>query len=166
MKLLLLSGPIKREGWYTLDANPAFKADYVRPVPPLNMAPESLDEVELIHGISVFHKWEAEQLLRELYVALVPGGKLILEQPNIQFAAEVLAGTRPPIVGTDPGQSDMWVIYGDPGPREPLHCNKWGWTPKTLTDALVEAGFSAEGITEKPAQSHVPGRDFRIEVVK
>ncbi len=166
MKLLLLSGAIRREGWRTLDADPAHHADYVRSIPPLNMPPESCEEIELCHGISHFFQWEAAQLLREAHAALISGGRLILEQPNLLFAAEVLTGARPRIPGTVEGQCDMWPIYGDPTRQETLYGHKWGWSPETLTRALVEAGFAARNIWQTAALTHVPGRDFRIEAVK
>lgn len=164
-KLLLCAGPDKPEGYVSLDANPENNPHIVATVPPLPTAVKMFhwDLVELIHGIEHFHLWEAEQLLREIYECLAPEGVLVLEQPNIEFAAEVLLGRRAPITPTPEG-SDMWAFYGDPSHRNPLMGHHWGWTPTTLTKALRKAGF--EKITVVPAHYHYRERDFRVEAVK
>lgn len=164
MKLLLLSGKTRRTGWVTLDGDPQVRPDIVRMLPPLALPLGSCQEIELCHGIGHFYKWEAEALLKEMYVALSPHGILTLEQPNLQWAAEVLAGVREAPAGLAPGQADMWPIYGDPNHRNPLHSIKWGWTPQTLKEALLAAGF--QKVELQRAQHHVPERDFRIQAHK
>lgn len=166
MRLILLSGRMHRSGWKTLDANPVNKADFTRTIPPLDIPDSSCEEIELCHGIGHFYKWDAEKLLKEIYTALVPGGRLTLEQPNLLYAAKVLTGLIKPGTGTAPGQCDMWALYGDPNHRDPLHGIRWGWTVETLTEALVAAGFRREQVKEYPARFHMPERDFRLEAVK
>lgn len=166
MRLLLLAGDMRRPGWKTLDANPVCGPDILRTLPPLAVEAGSCEEIELCHGIGHFFKWEAEALLHEIYLALAPGGMLTLEQPNLMYAARVLVGLEDPIPGTVPGQCDMWPLYGDPNHKDQLHGIKWGWTPETLTDALVVAGFKREWVRGAEARYHLPVRDFRLEAVK
>lgn len=166
MKLLLLSGPDKRPGWTTLDANPVHRPDIVRTLPPLALETSSCEKIELSHGIGHFYLWEAKSLLKEMHLALTPNGTLILEQPNLLYAAQVLTGLKEPVEGAAEGQCDMWPLYGDPNHRDPLHGIKWGWTPETLIEALVEAGFERGLISCVPAKYHMPERDFRLEAVK
>lgn len=146
LKLILCSGPTRREGWKTLDANPANAADYVAFVPPLpsEVMLKKWEEIELIHGITSFYPWEAETLLREIKQALAPGGKLVLEQPDFRLCAE----------------SVEW-LFGDPSPREPLHLNRWAYSPNSLETLLRQVGF--EHCRQMEAQHHMPSRDFRIE---
>ncbi len=133
-----------REGWKTLDCKPG--ADYVALVPPLprEVRSQQWDEIELIHGIGQLYPWDGEALLKEIRAILKPDGVLILEQPNF-----VIASSEP-----------EWT-YGDPGPRDPLHMVKWGYSPQSLCELLSFCGFTRQEL--KPAQYHVPARDFRIE---
>lgn len=147
MRLLLCSGSMIREGWKTLDA--AGDVDFLCSIPPLPPLEESLDEAELIHGIASFQPWEAKQLLEDVYSALNPGGKLTLEQPDLR----VVCGIGRP----------QW-IWGDPVPQNPMHMNKWGYTPCSLSALLQDVGFTR--IRVLPAQYHIPERDFRIEAIK
>ena len=163
MKLLLCSGPGEINGeWVRLDADPLCTPDILATIPPLpfKVLWEGWDEIALIHGIEHFYLWDAEELLRECRAALNQGGKMILEQPNILFAAHVLIGDIAPLTGTV-GQSDMWPLYGDPTHRNPLFCHRWGWTPKSLTAALKKAGFGL--VVETEPQTHLKERDFRLE---
>ncbi len=141
----------RREGWKTLDCKPG--ADYVALVPPLprEVRNQMWDEIELIHGIGQLYPWDGEALLKEIRTILKPDGVLILEQPDMSVAAAQVTSFRP---------KAEW-IYGDPGPRDPLHMVKWGYSPQSLSELLSFCGFTRQEL--KPAQYHVPARDFRIE---
>lgn len=162
-KLLLLAGASKPDGWVTLDANEKYKADITATVPPLpRMVQDTCwDEIALYHGIEHLYEWEAQWLLHECRQCLAPSGRLVLEQPNILFAAQVLLRLREPLPGTMPGQCDMWPLYGDPTHRDPGYVHRWGWTPSTLATACLTAGFSRVEVL--PATAHWPERDFRVE---
>lgn len=169
-RLILCSGPYVCEGFKTLDANPEFKPDYCVLLPPLprEMRNGRWDEIYLIHGIEHFAIWEAVELLPQIHEALVPGGLLVLEQPNLEVAAKVFLGLMPPMTA-DPLASGIKAIYGDPRFGNPLMGHKWGWTPSSLTGALIDAGFSSERIKVGEALSRkgfADGRDFRIEATK
>lgn len=149
MRLMLCCGRYGgREGWKTLDA--VHPADFRCSIPPLpDAAKVDLEEVELIHGIGSFYPWLAEALLREIYEALLPGGRLVLEQPDFDVVCR---------------NHDLMGIYGDPALKEQLHMNKWCHTPNSLRQLLLLVGFT--NIEHKPAQHHNPARDFRMEAVK
>lgn len=146
MRLMLCPGRHgTREGWKTLDA--VHPADFQCSIPPLPAAAKvDLEEVELIHGIGSFYPWEAEALLREIYDALRPRGRLVLEQPDFDVVCR---------------KQDLMGIYGDPSLKEQLHMNRWAYTPHSLRQLLRSVGF--ENIEHKPAQHHDPMRDFRME---
>lgn len=150
-KLLLLAGGVHRKGWHTLDMKG--HVDFLATVPPLpkDVIRHQWDVIELTHGIASFYPWEAAMLLRDIYDALAPGGLAIFEQPNL---VECIRSGR------------VEWIYGDPSLSEPEHMVKWAYTPATLTEALVIAGFPLGNIECLPAQYHVPARDFRIEARK
>ena len=142
---MLCAGVTRRAGWKTLDASPERGADYIATIPPL---PEEVkatkwDEIDWIHGIAALYPWQAEEALREIRGVLAPDGKLVLEQPDLSRCSTV-----------------EW-IFGDPTSRDPLHMNRWGYTPISLTGLLLRLGFGR--IEVLPAQHHHPERDFRVE---
>jgi hypothetical protein len=144
---MLCAGLARREGWKTLDANPAYAPDYLASIPPLPdvVRAELWQEIEWIHGITSLYPWDAATLLEEIRAVLVPGGKLVLEQPDLAKADRT-----------------EWM-FGDPSLRNPLHMNRWGYTPYSLAAALEQAGYPSIEIL--PAQHHLPARDFRIEAM-
>lgn len=175
---MICSGPVKREGWKTLDCNPVHHPDFLAMIPPFPDEVKAIqwDEIEWIHGITSLHPWDAEQALRELHSILRPpdsqdmrehlkrhflvygsvtippiraGGKLVLEQPDLMRC--------------DPIEHPEW-IFGDLSLRNPLHMNKWAYTERSLKAVLSTAGFSRVEIL--PAQHHLPERDFRAEAFR
>lgn len=146
----------RRPGWTTLDANPQVDPDILATLPPIPDEVRGAEAFELIHVFEHFFLWEAHELLKQFREFLSPGGVLILELPNLQSAIDTLSGK----IDRPIGQWAMWVLYGDPGHKNPLMSHKWAWTPRTLTAALTAAGF-ADIKRERP-KHHVPDRDFRL----
>lgn len=122
------------------------------------------DEVMAIHLLEHFYVWEAYDALREWWRLLRPGGRLVLELPDLEKCCRnILNGVREKA----PGQLGMWGLYGDPRLENPLMCHRWAWTPKSLKSALGEVGFVSVA-TERP-QFHPAGkvlRDMRLVAVK
>lgn len=167
-RLSLCSGRSRKPGWKTLDANPRSGADFIATLPdfPEEVHEVKWDEIELIHGIEHFGLWEAKVLLPIIRELLASGGVLVLEQPNIEYAAKVLLGLIPNPNEHKRGPLDqfhMWPLYGDPSHKTKLYSHYWGYTPLTLQRLLMECGFEQSNIIEKRAKSHFPVRDFRIE---
>lgn len=153
-RLIVGSGTVKREGWYTLDANEANQPNFRATIPPVPDAVKALkwDVIEWIHGVGSLYPWEAAQTLKELKDCLATGGELVLEQPDLSKVAAHLA--------TD--LSLVWCLHGDPEPQDPLHMNKWTYTQQELCQLLRHCGFSITAV--KPPQHHAaPWRDFRVE---
>lgn len=148
-RLMLCAGPVRRTGWKTLDANPRHEPDYLASIPPLpsDVSGQLWDEIEWIHGIASFYPWEAKDLLGELAAVLSSGGKLILEQPDFRKASA----------------REEW-LFGDPAFRNPLHMNRWAYSPDSLTALLMETGFVQVDILA--ARHHSPARDFRAEAYR
>lgn len=161
-KWMIGAGKQRRDGWRRVDANPRHEPDVVADCPPIPEECRGAEAFEMIHCLEHLYRWDAETLLRQFHEFLVPGGKLILELPNLQSAIDALSGKS----GKPRRQWGMWVLYGDPSHRDPLYGHRWGWTPSTLRDALVAAGFENDKITDERPRYHVPDRDFRIVAVR
>ena len=93
---------------------------------------------------------------------LKPGGRIVLECPNLLSACEAMLkdpemAARPDVAG----QRTMWVFYGDPSWKDPLMCHRWGYTPASLGQVMAEAGFV--NVRQEPAQFKLrEPRDMRI----
>jgi hypothetical protein len=166
-RLILCSGPYRYYGAKTLDANPDYQPDYCAVLPPLprELRQGQWDEIYLFHGIEHFYVWEVPELLSQIHEALAVDGTLIMEQPNVEVAAKVMLGVLPPMT-EKPEASGVNAIYGDPAHQNPWMTHKWGWTPETLRDACVTAGFSVVKAGRALSRPFAEGRDFRIEATK
>lgn len=117
------------------------------------------DEILAVHILEHFYPWEVHNALQEWKRVLKPGGKIIIEVPDIMKAIfHLLSSPENP-------QLSMWALYGNPGELDPLMCHKWGYTAQSLGLELHLAGF--ENIEKHPAQFKLKDlRDLRIEATK
>jgi len=160
MKIDVGAGRTIRDGWTRLDASRGARPDILATVPPLPEQCRGADVFRAIHFLEHLHVWDAETLLCQFHEYLKPGGRLVLELPNLQSAIDTLSGRN----GRRGASWSMWVLYGDPSRKNPLYGHKWGWTPGTLGDALRRAGFAH--VTRERPRFHVPDRDMRFVAIK
>lgn len=117
------------------------------------------DELFAAHLIEHFFEWEAPHVIREWARLLKPGGKLILELPDIIKAAQnLLAGMKP--------QMCIFPLYGDGSHKDPYMCHKFGYSPASIKALVEQNGFIKVRIL--PPQTHGAriNRDMRVEAVK
>ena len=124
------------------------------------------DEILAVHVVEHFWRWEVVDVLKEWVRVLKPGGKMILECPNLRSACEEFL--KDPDSSSLPGQEGqrtMWVFYGDPAWKDPLMVHRWGYTPLSLARVMHEAGL--KDIKQEPAQFKLrEPRDMRITGIK
>lgn len=124
------------------------------------------DEILAVHVVEHFWRWEVVEILKEWVRVLKPGGKLILECPNLISACE--AFLKDPDSASLPGpegQRTMWVFYGDPKWKDPLMNHRWGYTPLSLARVMHEAGL--KDLKQEPAQFKLrEPRDMRVTGTK
>ena len=120
------------------------------------------DEILAVHVIEHFYFWEVIPLLKSWRRLLKPGGKLILECPNLLYACQMIVENPAMRSQADKaGQMSMWPLYGDPSWKDPLMCHKWAYTPESLMAVLDEAGY--QQAKQEPAQFKLrEPRDMRI----
>lgn len=124
-------------------------------------ADASVDEVLSVHVVEHFWRWEAVDVLREWLRVLKPGGRMVLECPNLREACRALLEDPAAAGPGKEGQRSTWVLYGDPRWRDPLMVHRWGYTPESLAELMREAGLV--NVRQEPAQYKLrEPRDMRI----
>lgn len=124
------------------------------------------DEIMAIHVVEHFWRWEVEDILREWVRVLKPGGRMILECPNLASACEEFL-KNPDVYSREgkEGQRTMWVFYGDPSWKDPYMIHRWGYTPNSLKGLMEVVGLS--DVKQEPAQYKLrEPRDMRVTGVK
>lgn len=143
------------------------RPDLVCDVADLSLLPESYaSEILSVHVIEHLWRWEVENILREWIRVLRPGGKLIVECPNLLSACEALLAD--PVQSSAPdqrGQRTMWVLYGDPSWQDPLMCHRWAYTPQSLAELLFGVGLISVRQEAAMYKLREP-RDMRVTGVK
>jgi SAM-dependent methyltransferase len=122
------------------------------------------DEILSVHVVEHFWRWEVEAILAEWVRVLKPGGRMIVECPNLAAACEALLADPDAGPGVE-GNRSLWVLYGDPAWRDPLMCHRWGYTPTTLARLLQGSGLV--DVRQEAAQFKMrEPRDMRVVGVK
>jgi SAM-dependent methyltransferase len=126
----------------------------------------SAEEILSVHVVEHFWRWEIADVLREWVRVLQPGGRMIVECPNILSACRTFIENPGEYAHQDQrGQRTMWVFYGDPHWKDPLMIHRWGYTPESLQALMTEAGL--RDVRQEPAQFKLrEPRDMRVVGVK
>lgn len=154
------------QGYINIDTAPKRKGkepDIIADIRNLeNIKSNISDEILAVHVVEHFYYWEVIPLLMGWRRILKPGGKIILECPNLLFACQMILSDPHRASRPDKnGQMSMWPLYGDPSWRDPLMVHKWSYTPDSLKTVLIESGFV--NAVQEPAQYKLrEPRDMRI----
>lgn len=151
------AGKKRIDGWVSVDL--AGEPDIVADVRTLPLPDGCADEAMAIHVIEHLYRWDAPAALKEWHRVIKPGGRLILELPDLlKCCRNVLSGKG--------DRMGIWGLYGDPRYENPLMTHRWGWTASELVRELKSAGF--DSVTEKKPEFHkMKGRrDMRLEAIK
>lgn len=114
-------------------------------------------EIVSYHFLEHLDHGSALRALRQFYELLVDGGDMILELPDFEYLCSMVTK----------GNTDdltMSYIFGSQVRDGQFH--KWGWTPASLKEELVKAGFKKVRFM-KPQDYHAEERPcFRLEAIK
>jgi len=161
MKLHVCSGHRYLDGWVNIDIvapSEGQAPDMLCNATKIDLPDACADEIMCIHGFEHFYRWECDVLVAEWVRLLKPGGRLVLEMPNlIKCCRNILEGKND--AGKHPDQMGMWGLFGDPRLQDVHMIHRWGWDPRSLKKFLKEAGFT--DIKEEVTQYHPAGRANR-----
>lgn len=99
---------------------------------PKYLPPESCLEIRASHVLEHFGTKEVDKVLSMLYSLLEPGGKLIIYVPNFRWHAQLVLN----------GHDEKAVYYAFGGQLDEWDYHKTAFTPATLHNKLVKAGFT------------------------
>lgn len=99
--------------------------------------PETFSVVSCLHVIEHLYLTDAIKLIRDCYTILKPGGKLLLEGPDIAKLTKLYAEDVQKLVTCFYGKEHVRLDpkWGD----EMMH--KWGWTADLIVAAMEEQNF-------------------------
>lgn len=126
---------------------------------PLPLEDGCCDELFSCHFIEHVYRWEAPAVVAEFHRLIKPGGRLIMELPDLEKVAKNF------LLGA-PDRMGIWSLYGDPRDKDPYMCHRWAYTPASITELLKDAGYRK--IRVLPPQTHGArhNRDMRVECIK
>jgi len=164
IKLNVGSGGVEVPGYISVDKYDT-RANILMDVFDLELSENSVEEILASHLFEHVNPYNSVDLLKKWLKVLKPGGKLIMEMPNIEELCKLFVtsdkSTRYGILN---------CIYGtvntkeDGKPSEITSPHLWGWYPEMLFEHLVWAGYTeiAMGAEQIPH----PFKNFRVEAVK
>lgn len=170
MKLNVGCGGRKIPGFVGVDAVKRPAAEIIAPAGAIPLPDKSCQEIMAIHLFEHLLPWEAEGVLKEWHRLLKPGGKLVLEMPDLKKCCEnvlKLLNGEVIMAGKDPRQAGLWGLYGDDRLEDVYMLHRWGYTFQTIKPMLERVGF--QKIKEHATIYHPIGRDvrdFRVEAIK
>ena len=125
-------------------------------------ADNSVDEILSIHKVQHFWRWEVLDILREWVRTLKPGGKIIIECPNLLTACIEFVNNPEHSTSESPeGQRIMGALYGDLRMQDPATGHRWGYTPQSLAKLMMQAGLVNVHQDAAQFKLHEP-RDMRV----
>ncbi len=167
IKLNMGCGQDKLPGYLGVDKyNPA--ADIKMDLFELDLPEDCADEVLASHVIEHLPQHRAPEALKKWFTVLKPGGKLVMEQPDLESLCKEFLEKD----GPDKHNIAMCMFgafVDDPNNPEvkekgALSPHLFGYTPDTLRDLVGAVGF--KDIAVLPATGPHPGKNFRLEAVK
>ena len=169
LKLHLGCGEVHLDGYINIDATKSEKVDLCVDIRQIHTVfrPGSVTEVLMIHVLSYLNLWEARVFFRHVHQILEPGGRLIIETPDVAKCAHRLVASE----GNNPAYLEaVRGIYafdmGQIESRETYTPYAFGWSAWHLTHELADAGFRDTRICEPQTHGPRPWRDIRVEATK
>ena len=164
IKLNVGSGGVEVPGYLSVDKYDT-RANILMDVLDLELPENSVEEILASHLFEHVNPYHSVELLKKWLKILKPGGKLIMELPNIEeLCKDFVTANKQQRYGI------LNCIYGAVNTKESGDKSEitsphlWGWYPEMLYDHLGWAGFA--NIVFGPEQIPHPLKNFRVEAIK
>lgn len=168
VKLNLGCGPMHLDGYINIDGDPHACADFYMDFCAVGeaFAKESISEVLMLHSLSYLNLWQARDLFVSVARLLKPGGRLVIELPDIENCARKLLESTDDLPDYLEGVRGVYAFdLSQISNKTPITPYAFGWSAWHLRKELGEAGFHS--IELHPPQFHgQPWRDIRMEAIK
>lgn len=168
VKLNLGCGPMHLDGYINIDGDPQACADFYMDFCTVGDAfqKESISEVLMLHSLSYLNLWQARDLFVTIKRLLRPGGRLVIELPDIENCARKLLESAEDLPAYLEGVRGVYAFdLSQIANKTPITPYAFGWSAWHLRKELGEVGF--QSIECHPPQFHgQPWRDIRMEAVK
>lgn len=135
-------------------------ADVFADVRNLGLPDDTVDEIFTSHTVEHFYRWECLDMIEDWFRILKPGGKLIVEMPDLIRC--ILWMISPEKRKRRNGRSQL---YGNQTDRLEYETHKYVWSGKEFVRELKNIGFSKVTISHK-TWTHFNGRDMHVEATK
>jgi FkbM family methyltransferase len=164
IRLNLGSGGVAYPGYLSVDLYDN-RAHVQMDITKLDFDDNSAVEILASHLFEHLNPYHSIEILQEWLRVLKPGGKLIMEMPDIEALCAAFSAAD-----TGLRYGLLNAIYGsvnttdEGGPDKITSPHLFGWWPQSISDHLHNAGF--ENITIMPEQIPHPAHNFRVEATK
>lgn len=164
VKLNLGAGGVSYPGYLSVDLYDK-RAHVQMDITKLDFDDNSVEEILASHVFEHLNPYHALAILRDWLRVLKPGGKLIMEMPDIEQLCKRFAtaskGERYGILNAIYGSVNT---TGEGGPDNITSPHLFGWWPESLWDHLSNAGYV--DVQFMPEQIPHPESNLRVEAYK
>lgn len=164
IKLNLGGGGIDYPGYLSVDLYDK-RAHIKMDITKLDFDDNSVTEILASHVFEHLNPYHSTDILREWLRVLKPGGKIVMEMPDIEKLCEKFLKSD-----TGGRYGVLNSIYGsvnttnEGGPDNITSPHLFGWWPQSLYDHMSNAGFT--NIVFMDEQIPHPEANFRVEAIK
>ena len=165
LKLHIGCGDDIKPGFINIDEfNP--RAEQQIPLQDINYPQNTVDLIEGNMVLEHLPLHDAREFLCKAFQMLKPGGRLILEIPDLNKVCQLILVFADDLEYLEKGAFGLRGLFGEPKLQMTIgDYHKWGYTPATMKTLLRQAGFNS--ITISDGLSHCyPLRDMRVEAIK
>lgn len=166
IRLNLGSGGIEHEGYLSVDKYDG-RAHILMDITKLEFEDGTVSELLASHVFEHLNPYHALDILKDWHRTLKPGGKLIMEMPDLERICkafvEASTGERYGLVNAIYGSVNTTGVGGDDNITSP---HLFGWWPQSLWDHLTNAGFTAIQFMDEQLPHPPYGMNLRVEATK